>query len=130
MLLLTSTTSMATSCAQLGITIQNETEHECVLKSKRMDQGVLLNEIADVIAPHTQSPVFYTSQDSFGIGLMLDYRCGNKLVMLYSMQEYCFLSAGNVQGFSYYVNDLNTDHRITQGSYWNGVAGQIAWRIY
>lgn len=130
-ILLTITSPLfAAFCGNLGITITNETEHDCVLRNTRVDNGFFQDQAPMIIASHSVSPTFYMVQDGSGIDVQLDYRCAKKVAMFYSSQEYCGFSAGNVRGYSYYTNDLSVENQIVIGSYWAATPGQISWRIH
>lgn len=120
----------AAFCGNLGITITNETDNDCVLRNTRVDSGLFQDQTPMTIPSHSTSPTFYMVQDSSGVAVQIDYRCDKKVAMFYSSQDYCGFSAGYVQGFSYYTNDLSVDHQIAIGSYWAATPGQISWRIH
>jgi hypothetical protein len=119
------------NCQNLGITIANTSAHDCKLRATSLFYGALFTGgIPGNIPSGTISKVFYMQQDGYGIGIQLDYRCDDKVVVFYSGQNYCNLSAGKIGGWPYIGNDLGLEHHETMGSYWSGVPGQISWKIY
>lgn len=120
----------AAFCGNLGVTIMNETDYDCVLRKTYVEHGFFQDQAPMVIPGHSVSPTFYMAQDSSGIGVQMDYRCAKKVAMFYSSQQYCGFSAGGVDGYSYYTNDLSVENQIVIGSYWAATPGQINWRIH
>lgn len=129
-LLSSSVMAFALGCEHLGITVTNTSPHDCVLKATQLFYGSLYRGgVPAVIPSGTTSPVFYFLQDDIGVGVRLDYRCDNKVVIFYSGQNSCSLGAGDIGGFPYIGNDLPVDHRETMGSWWYGLPGHISWKI-
>ena len=130
-LLLSSIQLFANYCGNLGITIENTTAHDCVLRYTRMDYGYMQDQVPTTIPAGSTSPTFYMHQGFFGLAVLLDYRCDNKTLIFYSSQDYCRYSAGMVNGEQFYENgsELHMDHKIELGSYWSKLPGQITWRI-
>lgn len=127
--LLLSTSALALDCGNLGISIENNSGHDCVLKHSTIFNGYSQNATPTVIPNGTTTPVFYLYQDGEGVAVEYDFRCDGKLAEMYSSQSYCGLSAGYVYGSSYAGNDLEVEHQEMSGSYWSSTPGYIHWRI-
>lgn len=122
--------AFALDCGNLGITIVNSSPHQCVLRHALLMNGYFQNQAPLTIPSGSTSPTFYLAQGSYGIGVELDYRCDDQVVVINSMQEHCGFMAGYVMGNAYFGNDLVTEHQETIGSYWSELPGQITWTIY
>lgn len=119
------------NCQNLGITITNQSGHDCKLRINNRYYGSLYQgEIPTHIPNGTTTEVFYMKQSGNGVGIQLDYRCDNKVAIFTSYQDYCYMSAGSVWGTYYIGNDFSTISQPQMGSYWSGMPGQISWKIY
>ncbi len=126
-MMMASTTLFALDCGNLGITIENTSAHNCVLKHVLLMHGHFQDQVPLSMPSGSTSPVFYLYQDNDGVAVELDYRCDNKLVVINSSQTYCGHTAGYVKGNAYSGNDMVTEHRETMGGYWYATPGQIDW---
>lgn len=125
-----STPLFALGCESLGITITNQTKDVCELKNVVQYSGALAKGRFPMIIPSGEmTPIFFMQQGYEGAGVQLDYRCGNKLVIFDSWQDYCGFYAGSVAGVVYKGNDLSAEFQTTFGSWWAALPGQIRWTI-
>ncbi|WP_019215348.1 hypothetical protein [Legionella tunisiensis] len=130
-LLFTSTILFA-DCSELGISIQNDSNHNCVLKNHIIYYGFFSEStIPTTIPAKTTSNVFYGSQDNIGIGITLTYTCDNELVKFYSAQNYCsfWTGAGDLAGIPYDISTLSLSYEKMPASGLANSPGQIVWRI-
>jgi hypothetical protein len=127
---LITTSLFALDCGNLGLTITNNTGATCELKNTIFLYGYYSGGIPRSLPNGATSDTFYITQDNNGIGLELDYRCDNKVVIFLSQQAYCGIYAGSIYASTYGGNDLNAEYRAQEGSYWYGLPGQITWNIH
>lgn len=119
------------NCQHLGITITNQSGHDCKLKINNQFAGFLQEgEIPTHIPNGATTQVFYMKQDGNGVSIQLDYRCDNKVAIFTSNQQYCYWNSGETWGTYYVGNDFTVMPQSINGSYWSGLPGQISWKIY
>ena len=120
----------ALNCGNLGIKIINNTNQDCQLKNKIISYGMLDQGTPPLNIPKgSESDLFFMYQDNVGVGVQLNYQCGDKRVKFYSYQEYCLIRAGDVGGSWDVWNDLALVNHPKMGSYWSSLPGQITWEI-
>ncbi|KTD04141.1 hypothetical protein [Legionella feeleii] len=130
--LLFASTGLFADCSEMGISIQNDSDHNCILKNHIIYYGYFSEgSIPTTIPAKTSTGFFYGSQDSVGVGIILAYTCGNETVKFYSGQNYCsfWTGAGDIGGMPYDSSTLSLSYTKTPGSALANYPGHIVWRI-
>ena len=85
-----------------------------------------------MVIPNGYSSLPFTMEQTYthGPSIQMSYKCMNKTFTVASKQDYCFFNAGKVYGDIISSNNVHVDNKITLGSYFYLLPGQINWTIY
>lgn len=121
------------NCGFLSLMISNSTTETCQLIKKDVKYGKISSstQVPVLIAPGHSSFPFEMRQLYYGPALILTYQCGNDHTITFeSQQDYCYWSAGNINGIVYSVENMSATHQKDMGSaLWNR-HGTINWTFY
>jgi hypothetical protein len=120
------------NCGSLGVTISNLGSNTCTLVNDRLIHGyyTYTSSVPYMIPPGTSAGPIILEQSIFGPELELTYTCGEfKIITISSRQNYCFMSAGNVEGMVKYKQNMSVSFQSFNGSWLWSQRGNINWQI-
>lgn len=123
-------TAFAVSCKNLDVYVVNNTHNDCKITNVAY-KGELIKWNLNYIRVNKKIKVGELVQRPFvSPDMTLYISCGaEEKIVLYSKQNYCFLSGGSITGRVDSTNRMNAEYSIKEGSFRDGSNGTIVWRM-
>lgn len=119
-------------CTKLSIQLVNTTHETCKLTHQNLMHGYMINtsHVPGYIPPGTTALPLDLMQGLLGPEIEFTYQCGkDKSITLYTKQNYCFLSAGDIIGRVLDRENMRADYVKKEGSFFWSQHGAISWSL-